>query len=93
MRPRSRDHMQGKLAAVEDGIHSHPFLGENHRQAQSGIEGPHRGDKEAVQRELTDRSLLPLEEVGKLTLKHTLSWWNLHRKRNRLRARLSRSEG
>lgn len=45
-----------------------------------------------MSRELADQNLPSLEELGKLQVDSTISWWKLHRKRNNLVKKIARSK-
>jgi hypothetical protein len=84
----TRDELQSKLAEIDAEIASHPLNDSAVKEAQAVVDA-NGGEKEAAARELAERGLPSLEELGKLVATGTASWWNLHRKRNKVVKKLS----
>ncbi|RJF41597.1 hypothetical protein D4740_08620 [Actinomyces sp. 2119] len=74
--------MDAKIAA-------HPLGSERVCEAHRLIE-EYGHDRGRVSSGLAQRGLPSLRELGSLQVRHTLSWWWLHRRRNRLAWRLAR---
>ncbi|PHP52852.1 hypothetical protein BW737_006820 [Actinomyces ruminis] len=73
-------------------IASHPLGSDRVRAAHRIIEECNR-DEDSASRELERMGLPSLQELGLLQVRHTLSWWRLHRKRKILIRRLARLHG
>ncbi|WP_308726758.1 hypothetical protein [Clavibacter sp. VKM Ac-2542] len=59
-------------------------------RADAIIEASDRDDKAAVEARLAEEGLPGLAELGKIQVRHSVSWWRLHRRRRRILARLDR---
>ena len=88
--PSQHERLRHRLRHVEEAIAAHPLASERVRQSHEFIEQSEGEDQEVISRGLAERGLPSLEQLGKLTVRHTLSWWNLHRKKNRLDKKLFR---
>lgn len=75
--------MKAKIAA-------HPLSSPPVKEAHAVIEA-HGGKDESgeLSRELKERGLPSLEELGKIQARTSFSWWRLHRKRRSLERRLA----
>ena len=73
-----------KLEKVDAEIAAHPLSSEPVKEAQALIDAKGDKDNETVEAELASRNLPGLEELGKIQLSGTRSWWALHRRRNKL---------
>ena len=83
------DELQGKLKTVDAAIAAHPLSCEPITSAHALIEANGRDDKELVERELAAQGLPGLAELGRIQLRSSYSWWNLHRQRNKVLKKLS----
>ena len=88
----SRDGLESRLAEIDAKIASHPLSSPAVKDAQAVVDAQ-GGEKDAASRELSERGLPSLEELGKVVARGTASWWNLHRKRNRVIKKLERQNG
>jgi len=88
----SLEELEAKLEAVDADIASHPLSSDRVKAAQAIVEARGNKDTEEVSRELADQNLPSLEELGKLQVDSTISWWKLHRKRNNLVKKIARSK-
>ncbi|OUE28292.1 hypothetical protein [Clavibacter michiganensis] len=78
------------LAAVDAAIAAHPLSSDRVRRAHAVVEAGDRDDRAAVDRQLAEAGLPGLAELGRIQVRHSLSWWRLHRRRRRILARLDR---
>lgn len=88
----SRLHDEDRLAAVEARIAEHPLSSGPVREAFAMIEHLGKDNQEAIAQELRERDLPGLDDLGRLQLRTTFSWWRLHRGRRKLLKRLGRSD-
>ncbi|MEJ1191780.1 hypothetical protein [Pseudarthrobacter sp. CCNWLW207] len=88
----SLEGLKAKLDAVDAEIASHPLSSDRVKTAQAIVEARANKDTEEVSRELADQNLPSLEELGKIQVNGTVSWWKLHRKRNNLVKKIDRSK-
>lgn len=77
-----------RLAAVDERITHHPLSTAPVRDAFDVIERHGKENQEEISQELRERGLPSLEELGRIQLKTTVSWWKLHHDRRRLRKKL-----
>lgn len=85
---RSMPELEAQLHDVEQRIASHPLSSERVVEAHKLVE-EHRGkDQGELSRELSERGLPSLKELGQIQLRNTASWWRLHYAKNRLSQRL-----
>lgn len=89
----SLEELEAKLEAVDAEIASHPLSSERVKAAQAVVEALGTQGTEKVSKELADQNLPSLEELGKVQVDSTMSWWKLHRKRNNLVKKIARSKG
>lgn len=87
-RQESSDELEAKLQRIEAEIAAHPLASERVERAHAIVEAGDREDKEAIDRALADQGLPSLEELGKIQLQGTASWWRLHRDKKKLEAKL-----
>lgn len=83
-----------RLAQVEEDIAAHPLASERVKLAQAVVDNADEKDKAEVNRQLTERGLPSLEELGKIVVQGTASWWRLHRDKKKIEKnieKLSRS--
>ena len=80
----SAQEVELKLAEVDAEIAGHPLASDAVKEAQAFIDEKGDQDNAAVDAELAARNLPGLEELGKIQLSSTRSWWALHRRRNKL---------
>lgn len=83
----SQEELQTRLDSVNAAIAGHPLASERVTRAHAIIEST-TSDKELLNRKLMDEGLPNLAEIGKVQLRHSLSWWKLHRARNRIVGKL-----
>lgn len=86
----SAPELEAELREVEKSISAHPLASERVVEAQKLVEERKGADQEALSRELADRNLPGLDELGQIQLRSTASWWRLHRDQKRLMRRLQR---
>ena len=89
-RRESLPELEANLKKIDADIAAHPLAAPPVKQAQEIIEAKGEKDNDAVARELADRGLPSLEELGKIQLQHTGSWWRLHRDRNKIVKQISK---
>lgn len=85
-----RDRAAARLAAVEVAIASHPLSSPPVRDAFEVIERHGKENSAEISRELSERDLPSLVELGRIQVRSTFSWWNLHRRQRALRKKLGR---
>ncbi len=78
------------LAAVDAAIAAHPLSSERVTRANAIIEAADGDDKAGVEARLAEERLPDLAELGRIQVRHSVSWWRLHRRRRRILARLDR---
>ncbi|WP_316298904.1 hypothetical protein [Clavibacter michiganensis] len=78
------------LAAVDAAIAAHPLSSERVTRANAIIEASDGDDKAGVEARLAEERLPDLAELGRIQVRHSISWWRLHRRRRRILARLDR---
>lgn len=83
-RRRSVPELEGQLREVEERISAHPLASERVVEAQKLVEERNGKDQKALSRELSERGLPSLEELGQIQFRNTASWWRLHRDQKRL---------
>ena len=79
-----------KLETVDAAIAAHPLSNEPVTSAHAVIESNGRDNKELVEHELAAQGLPGRAELGRIQLRSSYSWWNLHRQRSTLVKRISR---
>lgn len=75
--------LQARLTEIDEKILSHPLSADRVKDAHATIEEVGKSNKEEVEKTLKERGLPDLKELGKIQLKHTFSWWRLHRQRQK----------
>ena len=85
-----RARSEAELAAVDDAIATHPLSSDRVTRANAIIEASDRDDKAAVEARLAEEGLPGLAELGKIQVRHSVSWWRQHRRRRKILARLDR---
>ncbi len=86
----SLDEVQLKLEKIDAEITAHPLASGPVKEAQALIDANGGQDNDAVEVELAARDLPSLQELGKIQLAGTRSWWALHRRRKKLVKRRER---
>lgn len=81
-----------KLAAVDAAISSHPLASAPVKSAFEAIERHGKDNKEAISKELGERNLPSLDELGRIQIRNMFSWWKLHRSRRSLLKKLGRQD-
>lgn len=88
----SVDTLRRELEQVDAHIAAHPFASPRIRVAHEIVgEGPSR-DAAEIERQLADRGLPDAEELGRVQVAGSWSWWKLHRRRRKLVRRIQRLE-
>lgn len=87
---KTRKEIETELAHLDSEIAAHPLASEPVTAAHAIIEQHGEENKEIIQQRLAEQNLPSLDEVGRLTAKHTFSWWKLHRARKKLIAKIER---
>lgn len=90
---RSAAALEEELHRVEAEIAKHPFASDAVVAANALIDASPDRDREQVSAELAQRHLPDLEQLGRIHARGTVSWWRLHRSRNRLLTKISRVRG
>lgn len=85
---KTRKDFEAELTQIDAEIIAHPLASEPVTAAHDIIEQHSEQYKEIFQHQLTEHSPPSLDELGRLTAKHTFSWWNLHRTRKNLLTRI-----
>lgn len=85
--------LQENLSAVNDQLDAHPFASPQVKRAHEIIDNRDDKDNAAVELELEKEGLPSLEELGRIQLKHTGSWWRLNRDRNKLLKQITKLGG
>lgn len=76
--------LEAKLEAIDKSLARHPLASERVKKAHLVVGNRGDLDDATVARQLAEAGLPSLEELGKIQLEHTGSWWRLHRNRNRI---------
>ncbi|ALJ21067.1 hypothetical protein [Microbacterium sp. No. 7] len=87
---KSLDALNAQRQQIDARIEAHPLSAEEVRQAHAIIEA--RGDKDnaAIECELSANGLPSLEELGRIQVESTASWWRLHRERAKIAKRIEK---
>lgn len=85
--------LQKRLEAVNAQIAEHPLASETVRRAHAIVEARGNADEAELQARLTDEGLPSLEELGKIQLRNTSSWWALHREKRNLERKIRKLSG
>jgi hypothetical protein len=85
-----RARAEADLAAADAAIAAHPLSSEPVARAHAIIESSDRDDRAAVDARLAEEGLPGLAELGRIQVRHSLSWWRLHRRRRKVLARRDR---
>lgn len=88
-----REKLDKQLAEIQREISQHPFSDPEILGAQKLIENYKSLEPAEIDRRLSDEGLPSLETLGKNQLRHSFSWWNLHRKKRKVEAKISRFNG
>lgn len=89
-RRRSLPDLQAKLEAIDAGIAAHPLASEKVKKVHRIVETHGDRSDDEIAQALALHGLPTLEELGKIQLEHTGSWWRLHRSRNRIITRIEK---
>jgi hypothetical protein len=87
----SLDGLNAKLETVDAEIAAHPLSSTAVKEAHAIIEAKGEKDTAAVERELAERNLPSLEDLGRIQVKTTASWWRLYRDRKKLVHKIEKS--
>lgn len=87
---KSQQELQAKLDAADAAIAAHPLSSERIKRAHAIIESTDGDDKELVEQKLADEDLPNLAEVGLIQVRNSVSWWKLHRERNKVADKLEK---
>ncbi|WP_431806772.1 hypothetical protein [Microbacterium paraoxydans] len=79
-----------RLAEVDKLIAAHPLAQDSVREAHALIESTGERDKDALSGELAARGLPTLEELGRIQVQTTSSWWRLRRERKKILRKIER---
>lgn len=82
--------LKARLAEVEREIAAHPLASEAVTRAHAIIDSDGKGDPAELQRQLAAHGLPSPEELGRIQLAGTASWWSLHRQKRKLEAKIAR---
>lgn len=83
-RRRPLHELEAKLEAIDRSLAQHPLASERVKKAHLIVGNKSDSDDATVARQLAEAGLPSLEELGKIQLEHTGSWWRLHRNRRKL---------
>jgi hypothetical protein len=89
---RDDDETERRLADVDAKISRHPLASTPVTEAFAVIEKHGKEQQDAIAQELRDRDLPALEELGRLQVRGSFSWWKLHRDRRALLKKLGRTD-
>lgn len=84
--------LKADLELVKAEIENHPYNSPEMKAANQIIESHSRKDESEISRELAEKQLPRLEELGLITVKGLRSFANLHRSRVRLEAKIAKAE-
>jgi hypothetical protein len=89
-RRRTLHELEVRLEAIDKSLAQHPLASERVRNAHLivGQRGDH--DEATIARQLAEAGLPSLEELGKIQLEHTGSWWRLHRRRSKMLGKIAK---
>lgn len=82
--------IEKRLAEVDRSIAAHPLASTSVQEAFAVIEKHGKENKDAISLELRERNLPSLDELGRVQLRTTYRWWQLHRNRRSLLKKLGR---
>jgi hypothetical protein len=86
------ENIRKRLDLLDLAIARHPLSSRAVTSAFAVIEKHGKKNVEAISLELAQKQLPPLDELGRIQLRTSFSWWNLHRKRRSLLRKLARSD-
>lgn len=86
----SAEQLTRRLAEVDGLIAAHPLAQASVREAHALIESIGEKDTDALSGELAARGLPTLEELGRIQVQTTSSWWRLHRDRKKILKKIER---
>ncbi len=92
-RRRTPPTLRAELADVEALIAAHPLASPRIRAAHDVVERGRTAGAAEIDRRLADDGLPSTEELGRLQVAGTWSWWRLHRKKRTLERRIGRADG
>lgn len=78
------DDLAQRLERVQKRIDAHPLASAAVKSAGEVIDRHGKENVDAVSKELFERGLPSLVELGRLQVRHMFTWWNLHRRRRNL---------
>ncbi|MBT2484264.1 MULTISPECIES: hypothetical protein [unclassified Microbacterium] len=84
------EQLMARLKQVEADIAAHPLASEHVKLAQAVVDNADDKDEVEVNRQLTERGLPRLEELGKIVVQGTASWWRLHRDKKRIEKKIGK---
>lgn len=84
--------LKKQLADVRKSISEHPFSDPQVLKANEVIEANNGLEHSEIEKKLIEQQLPALEELGRIQLKGSFSWWALHRKQRKILQRLARAE-
>lgn len=82
--------LMARLKQVEADIAAHPLASERVKLAQAVVDNADDKDEVEVNRQLTERGLPRLEELGKIVVQGTASWWRLHRDKKKIEKKIGK---
>lgn len=81
---KSLKELRAKLDSTNAAIARHPLASGRMTRAHAVVESTGSGDKDLVNEKLHEENLPGLVELGKTQVRHSFSWWKLHRNRNKI---------
>ncbi|WP_104196236.1 hypothetical protein [Cryobacterium sp. M15] len=86
----SQPELQIKLEAADAAVAAHPLAAERIKRAHAIIESTDSADKDLVEQKLAEEGLPDLAEIGLIQVRNSVSWWKLHRERNKITDKLEK---
>ena len=80
--------LKQKLEHVRKKIDTHPLSSPPVKSAFDVIERHGKENSDAISKELSERGLPSLDELGKLQIRHMFSWWSINRQKRVLEKKL-----
>ena len=86
----ARPRLEAKLRSLDARIAEHPLGSTAVKDAHAVITANAGAEKEVIARELAERGLPSLQELGSLQVRHSLTWWWLNRSKIAAESKLAR---
>jgi hypothetical protein len=92
-RRKNADELRSELQEVEALISAHPLASQRIRAAHQLVDNRESGDAADIDQQLADQGLPSVEELGRVQVAGSWSWWKLHRRRRKLERKIERRAG